>query len=177
MALSELSDATALFSAVRYTLCDTYIDFPQSVNSGKSIQRRKAILRSKGDSGLSYSRIDEIPVSHLTQTENCLKVTLIRQSHLTNCLTAENGFMLLLWWCPFKIQKEKWAGLQFTSTDFLSIVSTPLRIRWTIPLSIVLCPVCGSVQIVASILRLPILSWLWCRDCLTVTFLWYRVTW
>ncbi len=37
MALSEQSDATALFSAVCYTLCDTYIDFPQSVNSGKSI--------------------------------------------------------------------------------------------------------------------------------------------
>jgi hypothetical protein len=37
MALSEQSDATALFSSVRYTLCDTYIDFPQSVNSGKSI--------------------------------------------------------------------------------------------------------------------------------------------
>jgi hypothetical protein len=36
MALSGQSDATALFSAVRYTLCDTYIDFPQSVNSGKS---------------------------------------------------------------------------------------------------------------------------------------------
>ncbi len=37
MALSGQSDATALFSAVRYTLCDTYIDYPQSVNSGKSI--------------------------------------------------------------------------------------------------------------------------------------------
>ncbi len=37
MALFGQSDATALFSAVRYTLCDTYIDFPQSVNSGKSI--------------------------------------------------------------------------------------------------------------------------------------------
>ncbi len=37
MALSGQSDAMALFSAVRYTLCDTYIDFPQSVNSRKSI--------------------------------------------------------------------------------------------------------------------------------------------
>jgi hypothetical protein len=37
MALSGQSDATALFSAVRYNLCDPYIDFPQSVNSGKSI--------------------------------------------------------------------------------------------------------------------------------------------
>jgi hypothetical protein len=42
--------------------------------------------------------------------------------------------MLLLWWCPFKIHKEKLAGLQFTSTDYLRIVSIPLRIRWTIPL-------------------------------------------
>ncbi len=42
--------------------------------------------------------------------------------------------MLLLWWCPFKIQKEKRAGLQFTSTDYLRLFFTPLRIRWTIPL-------------------------------------------
>ncbi len=43
--------------------------------------------------------------------------------------------MLLLWWCPFKIQKEKWPGLQLTRTDYLSLVMTPFRIRWTIPLS------------------------------------------
>ncbi len=42
--------------------------------------------------------------------------------------------MLLLWWCPFKIQKENLAGLQITSTDYLSIVLTPVRIRWTVPL-------------------------------------------
>ncbi len=42
--------------------------------------------------------------------------------------------MLLLWLCPIKIQKEIWAGLHFTITDYLSIVSTPLRILWTIPL-------------------------------------------
>jgi hypothetical protein len=69
----------ALFSTVRYTLIDTNIDFPQSVNSGKSkTWRRKAILQGKGDSGLSYSRIDEILVSHLTETEKCWKVNLIR---------------------------------------------------------------------------------------------------
>ncbi len=28
--------------------------------------------------------------------------------------------MLILWWCPFKIQKEKQAGLQFISTDYSS---------------------------------------------------------
>jgi hypothetical protein len=37
LALSGKSDAMALFLAVRYVLCDTYIDFPESVNSGKSI--------------------------------------------------------------------------------------------------------------------------------------------
>ncbi len=37
MALSGFIDATALFPTVRYSLCDTDIDFPQSVNSGKSI--------------------------------------------------------------------------------------------------------------------------------------------
>jgi hypothetical protein len=87
MALSGSSDATALFSTVRYTLCVTYIDFQQSVNSGKSIftaQWRKVILQSTGDSGLSYSRIDEIPVSHFTETEKCREVALIRQSHHTN---------------------------------------------------------------------------------------------
>jgi hypothetical protein len=42
--------------------------------------------------------------------------------------------MLLLWWCPIKIQKEKLPGLQFMTTDYLSLVLTPLRIRWTIPL-------------------------------------------
>jgi hypothetical protein len=35
---------------------------------------------------------------------------------------------------PLKFKKEKWPGLQFTRTDYLSLVLTPLRIRWTIPL-------------------------------------------
>ncbi len=54
MALSGQSDAMALFPAIRYTLCDTYIDFPQSVipeSQFSEIYRRKAILRNKGDSG------------------------------------------------------------------------------------------------------------------------------
>jgi hypothetical protein len=28
-----------------------------------------------------------------------------------------------LGWCPSKVQKEKWASLQFTSTDYLSLVT------------------------------------------------------
>jgi hypothetical protein len=58
-----------------------------------------------------HSGVDEIPVSHLPEMEKCQKVNLIRQSHLTNINAGENGFMLLFWWCPFKIQKEKPAGL------------------------------------------------------------------
>jgi hypothetical protein len=46
--------------------------------------RRNAILRGKGDSGFSYSGIDEIPISHLTETEKCWKVNFNKQSHLTN---------------------------------------------------------------------------------------------
>ncbi len=39
-----------------------------------------------------------------------------------NLKATENGFMLLLLWCLFKIQKEERAGLQFTSMDYLSLV-------------------------------------------------------
>ncbi len=66
MALSRYSDAMEPFSTVRHIIRDTYIDFPQSVNSGMSISktwRRKAILGSKGNSGLSYFSIDEILLS------------------------------------------------------------------------------------------------------------------
>jgi hypothetical protein len=41
-----------------------------------------AILRSQGDSGLSYSGIDKILVSHLTEIEKSRKVNLIRQTIL-----------------------------------------------------------------------------------------------
>jgi hypothetical protein len=58
----------ALFSAVRYTLCDTVGQSIPESQFSKTWQR-KAILRGKGDSGLSYSGIDELPVSHLTETE------------------------------------------------------------------------------------------------------------
>ncbi len=39
-----------------------------------------------------------------------------------------------LWLCPFKIQKEKRVGLQLTSMYRTSLVLTPLRIHWTVPL-------------------------------------------
>jgi hypothetical protein len=45
---------------------------------------------------LSYSGIDEIPVSHLMEMEKFWKVNLIRKSHPTNLQAAETGFMFLL---------------------------------------------------------------------------------
>jgi hypothetical protein len=87
----------ALFSTVRYTLCGTYIDFsslviPESLFS--TTRRREAILWGKGNNGLLYFRIDEISLSHLPETETCLK--LIKQSHIIIPQAAENGFLLLL---------------------------------------------------------------------------------
>jgi hypothetical protein len=86
-ALSGLSDATALFQqsailSVTLTLTFRNLSIPKSQFS--KTWRRKAILRRKGDKGLLYSGIDEIPVSHLTKTEKFRKVNLIRKSHLTN---------------------------------------------------------------------------------------------
>ncbi len=121
----------ALFSAVRYTLCDTYIDFPQYFNSGKSIfktSRHKAILQGKGESGLSFTRIDEITVSRLPEMEKW-KRSLIRQ-------IFKPLKMVLCSFCdsfPLKLKKKQ-AGLHFTSADYLSLILTPFRIRWTIPL-------------------------------------------
>jgi hypothetical protein len=66
-----------LFSTDRYTVlailsvtltltfCSLFI--PESQFS--IIWQRKAILRGKGNCGLSYSRIDEIPACHLPETE------------------------------------------------------------------------------------------------------------
>jgi hypothetical protein len=58
----------ALFSMVRYTLCDTYIDFPQSAQLQVNFFRLSSVKPSYGgkvDSGLSNSGIYEISVSYL----------------------------------------------------------------------------------------------------------------
>ncbi len=87
MALSGKSDATVIFQqsatlSVTLTLTFHSLSIPESQFS--KTWRRKAILPGKGDCGLSYSGIDEIQVSHLTETEKSRKVNLNRQSHLTN---------------------------------------------------------------------------------------------
>jgi hypothetical protein len=68
--------------------------------------RHKANLQGKGHSGLSYSVIDEIPVSHLMETEKCWIVNLIRQSHLTNLLAADNAFGSFCDGVPLKFKKK-----------------------------------------------------------------------
>jgi hypothetical protein len=80
--------------SVTLTLTFRSLSIPESQFS--KTWRRKAILRGKGKSGSSYSGIDEIPVSHLTETEKSRKVNLIKQSHRKSLYAAENGFMLLL---------------------------------------------------------------------------------
>jgi hypothetical protein len=53
--------------SVTLTLTDRSLSISESQFS--KTWRRKAILRGKGNSELSYSGIDEIPVSQLTETE------------------------------------------------------------------------------------------------------------
>ncbi len=83
-------------------------------------------------------RLRKVILSVTESKAECWKerssVTLTRQSQLNSIKLLKMVFSLLLWWCPFKIQTEKRAGLQFTSTDYLSQILTPLRIRRTIPL-------------------------------------------
>jgi hypothetical protein len=64
-----LDKVMAFFLTVRSTLCDTSVDFLQSVNLKKGqfskTLQRKAILQGKGCSRLYYFGINEIPVSQL----------------------------------------------------------------------------------------------------------------
>jgi hypothetical protein len=76
------------------TLTFTFCSLSISESQFSQTWQRKAISWGKGDNRLSYSGTDEIPVSHLMETEKCWKANLIRQSHLTNLHAAENGFLL-----------------------------------------------------------------------------------
>ncbi len=63
---------------------------------------------------------------------------------------------------PYKIQKEKWSGLQFTRTDYLSLVLTLLRLRWTICTFIFLSEVRHNAHFISNwehkLLSLPSLN-------------------
>ncbi len=87
---------------IRELLTFWYVIFRRLKNVGKSIWSDKAILKIfKPLKKVLCSFCDGVPLKF-----------------------KKNGrvssLQLLWWWCPFKIQKEKRAGLQFTSTDYLS---------------------------------------------------------
>jgi hypothetical protein len=80
-------------------------------NPLSSLPRKMALRRHVLENGLSrIDRLRKVNASVEESIVDCWKerrsVTLTRQSHLINLWADENGFMLLLWWCPFKIQEE-----------------------------------------------------------------------
>jgi hypothetical protein len=64
-------------SLLSVTLTLTFRSLSILENQFSKTLQRKPILRGKGDSRLSYSGIDEIPASHLTETEKSRKLNLI----------------------------------------------------------------------------------------------------
>ncbi len=56
-----------------------------------------------------------------------------------------------------KNSKRKTGGLQFTRTDYLSLLLTPLRIRWTIPLMYVVILKLATMLAPPVLVRSPLL--------------------
>ncbi len=69
MALSRQSEATALFSTVCHALCDIYIDFPQSVNSGLELSGIKPFYRARGKFQKSSYADRKLQESNFDQTK------------------------------------------------------------------------------------------------------------
>ncbi len=81
----------------------------------------------KNNSGLPYSRTEEILVGKLQQNKNCWRITLTCQAILV-ILKPHDNF-------PFKFNIKTAEPPDYsTSTDRLSPVLTHLRLGWTIPL-------------------------------------------
>jgi hypothetical protein len=82
--LSGQSDATALVSTVRCALKHTltFRNLPMAENQFPKTWPRMAILWGKGDSGLSHSGIDEIPVINFPEMGKMRKINFIRQNHV-----------------------------------------------------------------------------------------------
>ncbi len=64
----------------------------------------------------------------LRNQENQHKVTLTSQSDFRNYKAASFGFLLILWWKPFKVKQKKLPSLQFVITNRLSLFS-PLNLN------------------------------------------------
>ncbi len=119
------------FNSLLYSLWHL-LDFPQSVNSGKSIflnmSSIKPFYKAKASSGLSYFGTDEIPESHFTET---WKTPLSQFDQIKSSNFAEapaNSFMLISWCLSLK------CNIKISSRDCSSLVWTPGKICWTIPL-------------------------------------------
>jgi hypothetical protein len=95
---------------------------PEYKNPLSPLPSKMAFCRHVLENWLSViDRLRKVNVSVTESILDCWKerrsVTLTGQSCLIGIKAAENGYMILLWWCPFTIQKEKLPGLQFTRAD------------------------------------------------------------
>jgi len=52
------------------------------------------------------------------------------------CEASKDSFMLLSWWCPFKMKKGTWPTRQFKIIYRLVPLSTPFSCLWTVPLNV-----------------------------------------
>jgi hypothetical protein len=109
MTLSGLSDAKALFqqsAILSVTLTLTFHSLSVLESQFSKTWRHKAILRGKGDSGLLYSGIDGIRVSHHTETEKSWKVKLIRKAILQICKLLKMVFCSSCDGVPLKFKRK-----------------------------------------------------------------------
>ncbi len=92
----------------------------------------KTILWGKGDGWLSCCRTFQWVIFRRQKNDG---KSFWSDKAISSILTPLN--LVLCSSCdrvPLKFKRKNRAGLQFTSTGRMSIVSKPLRIRWTIPL-------------------------------------------
>jgi hypothetical protein len=121
------------FLTVRYSLCNTYIDFPQSANSRKSIFWNLAAKKrpSCGAKAIADWLIDEFPVSHLMETKNAGKSIWFDKTVLQIFKPLKMVFCYSCDGVPLKFKKKN--GRASSWPVQIELVLTPLRIRRTIP--------------------------------------------
>ncbi len=89
----------------------------------------------KGDSGLSYFGINENPLLSSYGDWKMPERQFDQTKPSYKSLNRWEWFSAPLVKVSLSNSKRKLVGLQFTSTDYLSLLLTPLRIRWTLPIS------------------------------------------
>jgi len=77
-----------------------------------------------------------VPCSGCTRTQMIINGLLDHDQSWSNCCDeAVDCFMLLSWWCTFKMKKVKWPTRQFKIIYLLVPLSTPVCCRWTVHLN------------------------------------------